>query len=92
MFPPYPDLQAPGDPMKSALTTLFRSNTSQAVRLPKALELPASVTQVRVTAIGNTRVIAPVGESWSLWFDGPGVTEDFMEEREQPADQQREEF
>lgn len=76
--------------MKSALTTLFRSNTSQAVRLPKALELPASVKTVRITAVGNTRIIAPVCDSWDLWFDGDGVSADFMVVREQPADQQRE--
>lgn len=78
--------------MKSALTTLFRSNTSQAVRLPKALELPDSVKKVSVTAIGNTRIIAPVGESWAVWFDGPGASVDFMIEREQPSDQMREKF
>ncbi len=49
--------------MKSAITTLFRSNTSQAVRLPKALELPESVRKVSITAVGNTRIIAPAGES-----------------------------
>lgn len=70
--------------MKTALTTLFRSNTSQAVLLPKAQELPESVTKVSVTAIGNTRIIAPVGESWAVWFDGAGVTADFMDERNQP--------
>lgn len=47
--------------MTTALTTLVRSNTSQAVRLPKALEFPESVKKVSVTAIGNTRIIAPVG-------------------------------
>ena len=78
--------------MKTALTTLFRSNTSQAVRLPKALELPESVKKVSVTAIGNTRIIAPVGEAWAVWFDAAGVTADFMDERNQPVDQQREVF
>ena len=78
--------------MKTALTTLFRSNTSQAVRFPKALELPESVKKVSVTAIGNTRIIAPVGESWAVWFDAVGVTADFMDERYQPVDQQREVF
>ncbi len=78
--------------MKTALTTLFRSNTSQAVRLPKALELPESVKKVSVTAIGNTRIIAPVGESWDAWFDAAGPTTDFMGERDQPVDQQREAF
>jgi antitoxin VapB len=76
--------------MKTAITTLFRSNTSQAVRLPKALELPESVKKVRVTAVGNSRIIAPVGESWTLWFEGPRVSADFMDERMQPEDQERE--
>jgi antitoxin VapB len=78
--------------MTTALTTLFRSNTSQAVRLPKALEFPESVKKVSVTAIGNTRIIAPVGESWDVWFDDAGATADFMAERDQPVDQQREAF
>ncbi len=85
----YPNL---GQRMTTALSTLFRSNTSQAVRLPKALELPESVKKVTITAIGNTRIIAPVGESWSVWFDAPGTSADFMAAREQPDDQQREGF
>ncbi len=75
--------------MKSATTTLFRSNTSQAVRLPRALELPDTVKKVKITAIGNTRVITPLGESWAEWFAGPAVTDDFMSSREQPQDQAR---
>lgn len=80
--------------MTTAFTTLFRSNTSQAVRLPKALELPESVKKVSVTAIGNTRIIAPAGESWAAWFDArdASVSADFMEDRQQPADQSREAF
>jgi antitoxin VapB len=76
--------------VSSAVTTLFRSNTSQAVRLPKSLELPESVKKVRVTAVGNTRIIAPESESWALWFDGPAVSADFMAHRLQADDQQRE--
>jgi antitoxin VapB len=84
-------MQAKGAwPMSSARTTLFRNNTSQAVRLPKALELPESVKQVSIIAVGNTRIIAPVAESWAAWFDGPPMSADFMEERSQPVDQLRE--
>lgn len=78
--------------MATTQTTLFRSNKTQAVRLPKALELPDSVKKVSITAIGNTRIIAPVTESWAMWFEGPGVSEDFMTTRDQPADQHREPF
>ena len=78
--------------MSSAITTLFRSNTSQAVRLPKLLELPESVKKVRITAVGNTRIVTPESESWAVWFDGPAVSADFMAQRLQPDDQQREGF
>lgn len=71
-------------------TTVFKSNRSQAVRLPKAVELPESVTRVDIVAIGRTRLITPADEAWDSWFDAPGVCDDFMCEREQPADQQRE--
>jgi antitoxin VapB len=69
---------------------VFQSNRSQAVRLPKAVALPNDVKRVDVVAVGRTRIITPAGESWDSWFDGEGVTADFMTEREQPADQERE--
>ncbi len=76
--------------MKTARTTVFRSNKTQAVRLPKAVELPAEVIRVEIVALGNTRIITPAGQSWDLWFDGPGVSDDFLIDREQPEDQVRE--
>lgn len=71
---------------------VFQSNRSQAIRLPKAVALPDDVKRVDVVAVGRTRIIAPAGESWDSWFDGEGVTADFMSEREQPDDQERETF
>ena len=76
----------------STHTTVFKSNKTQAVRLPKAVALPDSITKVDIVAVGNTRIITPAGESWDQWFDDPGVSEDFMVSREQPADQEREEL
>lgn len=73
-------------------TTVFKSNRSQAVRLPKAVALPEDVKRVDVVAVGRTRIIAPAGEIWDSWFDGSGVSDDFMAEREQPAVQEREGF
>lgn len=72
--------------------SVFKSNRSQAVRLPKALALPESVTRVDVIALGRTRLIVPAGEAWQSWFDGDGVSDDFLSAREQPIDQQREGF
>jgi antitoxin VapB len=76
--------------MATVHTKVFKSNQSQAVRLPKAVALPANIREVDIVAIGNTRIITPAGRSWDEWFDGPGVTDDFMAVREQPADQERE--
>ena len=70
-------------------TTLFKSNKSQAVRLPKSVAMPDSVKRVDIIAVGNARVIVPAGESWDLWFEGQGVTADFMQTRDQPAEQER---
>ncbi len=68
---------------------VFKSNRSQAVRLPKAVALPDSVKQVDVIRIGRSRLITPAGESWDSWFEGEGVTDDFMSDREQPEQQDR---
>ena len=76
--------------MAAIHTTVFKSNKTQAVRLPKPVALPDSIKKVDIVAIGNTRIITPAGESWDQWFDGRGVSDDFMIERDQPADQQRE--
>lgn len=71
---------------------VFQNNRSQAVRLPKAVALPEGVKRVDVVAVGRTRIITPAGEAWDSWFEGEGVSADFMTEREQPADQERDAF
>lgn len=73
-------------------TTVFKSNRSQAVRLPKAVALPEEVKRVDIVAVGRSRIITPAGEAWEIWFDGPGVSADFMTERNQPSVQEREGF
>jgi antitoxin VapB len=71
---------------------VFISNKTQAVRLPKAVALPETVKQVDIVALGRSRLIAPAGEAWDSWFEGEGVSNDFMNERDQPAPQERESF
>jgi len=68
---------------------VLRSRQSQVVRLPKSVAFPDHVEKVQVIVVGNARLLKPVGEAWSTWFDGEGVSEDFMVDRGQPADQQR---
>ncbi|MEA2822069.1 MAG: antitoxin VapB [Bradyrhizobium sp.] len=72
-------------------STVFTSNRSQAVRLPKAVAFPEDVHQVDILKIGHSRVIVPKGRRWDDWFlNGPSVSEDFMTDREQPAAEERE--
>ena len=70
--------------------SVFKSNKSQAIRLPKSVALPDDVKRVDVVAVGRTRIITPEGTSWDEWFAGETVTDDFMSEREQPTEQERE--
>jgi antitoxin VapB len=78
--------------MPTAQSTVFKSNKSQAVRLPKSVALPEGVTKVDIVAQGDTRLITPAGTSWDSWFDADGVSDDFMVERGQPADQARDQL
>lgn len=59
-------------------TTLFKSNRTQAVRLPRAVAFPDDVKEVEIKVVGNSRVITPVGNPWDGYFDGkPKVSDDF---------------
>jgi antitoxin VapB len=76
-----------------AITKLFLSNRSQAVRIPAELRLPDSVKEVEVRACGQERIIAPVGRSWDSFFlDGPTVSDDFLADRESQEQAEREAF
>ena len=70
-------------------TTVFQSNRSQAVRLPKDVAFPEGVREVIVLREGRRRVVGPADSVWDDFFDSPGV--DFPD-REQPAAQERESF
>jgi antitoxin VapB len=72
-------------------STVFTSNRSQAVRLPKAVAFPDDVHQVDILKIGRSRMIVPQGKRWDdLFLRGPRVSEDFMVDREQPGLEKRE--
>ena len=70
-------------------TTLFQSNRSQAVRLPKGVAFPEGVRSVTVLRDGARRVIVPSDAVWDDFFDAPGID---LGERDQPALQDREAF
>ncbi|HSX75317.1 MAG TPA: type II toxin-antitoxin system VapB family antitoxin [Shinella sp.] len=76
-----------------ASSTVFTSNRSQAVRLPKAVAFPEGVHQVDILRIGRSRIIVPQGQRWDdLFLNGPRASDDFMSEREQPFAEEREPF
>lgn len=72
-----------------ARTSLFHSNRSQAVRLPKVVAFSDKVREVIIVPDGPRRIIAPAETSWDDFFDAPGVD---LGTREQPAMQERERF
>lgn len=72
-------------------STVFTTNRSQAVRLPKAVAFPDDVHQVEIIKIGHSRIISPVGRRWDdLFLHGPRASDDFMNERDQPEAEERE--
>ena len=72
-----------------ARTSLFLSNRSQAVRLPKAVAFADEVREVVIVPDGPRRIIAPAGAAWDDFFDAPGVE---LSGPEQPTMQERERF
>jgi antitoxin VapB len=73
----------------SANSTLFKSNRSQAVRIPKDLAFPDSVKKVIVRKVGKSRIITPVDALWEDFFAMPGI--DIVEPEDLPI-QERESF
>ena len=67
-------------------TTLFQSNKSQAVRLPKEVAFPPGVREVAILRDGPRRVIVPANAVWDDFFAAPGID---LGERAQPAPQDR---
>jgi antitoxin VapB len=79
--------------VKMARSTVFMTNRSQAVRLPKSVAFPADVREVEIIKIGNSRVVSPIGRRWDDLFDSElRASDDFMSDRQQPAADQREQF
>lgn len=69
---------------------IFQSGRSQAVRLPKEFRFNGS--EVFVKRIGNAVVLLPMDDAWdSLAQSLDLFSDDYMIERRQPLEQQREE-
>lgn len=63
--------------------TIFKSNRSQAVRLPKAVAFPEGVKEVRVIRQGKALLLVPVDALWDDFFARPGID---IVEPEDPID------
>ena len=70
---------------------LFKNGQSQAVRLPKEFRFEG--TQVFIKRVGNVVILLPEQDTWQVLFDSLGLfSDDFMEAREQPEQQEREDL
>jgi len=75
--------------MKTA--KLFLNGRSQAVRLPKEFRFEGS--EVYIKRVGDTVVLLPVKGTWETFFASLEMfSDDFMEERNQPETQSREDL
>ena len=70
-------------------TTLFLSNRSQAVRLPKAVAFDVGLKDVVIIPDGPRRIIVPANVAWDDFFAASGTP---LAERDQPGMQERESF
>jgi antitoxin VapB len=78
--------------MARTVGTVFENNRTQAVRLPADTRFPESVKKVVVRVVGNERILTPIDATWDSFFAGDGASEDFMLERDQPSQDDRESF
>ena len=70
---------------------LFINGRSQAVRLPKDFRLPGN--DVFIKKIGNIVMLIPKDDPWSSLVNSlDQFTDDFMENRVQPAQDSREDL
>lgn len=68
---------------------LFKNGQSQAVRLPKNFRFEGE--KVFIKRVGNAVVLIPYQDSWETLFESlDQFSDDFMQERKQPASQDRE--
>lgn len=73
--------------------TVFKNNSTQAVRLPVEARFPETVKKVIVRVVGQDRILTPVSNSWDSFFmQTQGVSDDFMVERASQEQPEREAF
>jgi antitoxin VapB len=66
-------------------STVFKTNKTQAVRLPKSVAFPDHVKKVTITPHGDGLLIMPYQNSWEEFFNSPGIGDDFERPPQPPA-------
>ena len=70
---------------------LFMNGQSQAVRLPKEFRMPGNT--VHIKRFGNAIILLPIDNPWGNLINSLAhFSDDFMDDRNQPAPQERKEF
>lgn len=86
------DVQPMNAPTRfSRSAALFKSNRSQAVRIPKDMEFPEGVKKVVIRKEGDKLVLSPARDFWDDFFDR-GPNPDFPERFPQGEYEERESF
>ncbi len=72
------------------MAKLFQNGQSQAVRLPKEFRFPGK--EVFIKKIGNITILLPTENSWETLTNSLSkFSDDFMNSRNQPIEQQKRE-
>jgi len=73
--------------------SVFVNNRTQAVRIPADMRFPDEVKKVTIRSTGKERILSPVENTWDSFFlSGQSVTDDFMNERADQEQPERESF
>lgn len=70
---------------------IFKSNRSQAVRIPKDFAFPEGMDKVVIRKVGKSLILTPVDALWDDYFAQPPCP-DFPERSPQGAYEEREKF
>ena len=73
--------------------TVFKNNSTQAVRLPIDARFPEGIRKVNVRIVGSDRILSPIENTWDSFFLSEEKTsDDFLEQRASQEQPPRESF
>lgn len=72
-------------------SSLFQTHRGRVNRLSKAAVLCDELNHIDAVSRGQALLTVQVSRLWDGWFEGEGVTADFMSSADKPLAQQRDE-